>query len=690
MRRPLVIGGSVLILVVVTGLVLFSRTSAPRPQKMQKDTHSAEDSALDSAREILSKANSAQVCREAIHKLNSQLDRNPEHPIQRLAHPELLQKRLGLEADELAEVNSGLFTLLDAHHLDLCLLLREAARSLEVEGQPPLEQAKTAFAWVIRQVRLQQPEQPGPMSPPQFVLRRGWGASEERAVLFLELLRQFDVQGCMIAFPGDDPGRHLSSWIPGVLVNKEIYLFDTRLGLPLPGPEGQEIATLRQIRNHQNPFQPLAIDNKHHYDVTAEQVKRAEINLVCSLSEAAPRMKYLESVLSQPRKISLAVDVEKLVGEFQEATRGQNSAMHFWGELGEANSPIRVLRNYFPPEEGGIDKTGRMAQGYWLLLPPNPAYKVLFRRSAAFGQQLLRAFTAPYDEFFLSPRGPREIALRGRFDEASSILAGAAPAARQEKKPPDRPMPQMQTERAPAINAPVALRFPEVLSMMLGPQGERIRREETDWLRLGVHPLNLQTLNQEELDPGTPENLEQKVAEWCDLAIDAQGQFLLAEQAFREGKLPEAELEASWKKLIRIWKVGDKLLSALFFKTNSYTMGASATYLLAQCKHERALQAQTRSRKLKHPPKDEEEKARAAWNQAATWWRKFEVEYGSAAEMPAARLRLAEALISLGDRPAALAQLQDLSGGLTNLEETGRLYQARQLEKRTSKSESQE
>jgi hypothetical protein len=470
MKRPVVVGISCVITLIIVGFILFSRTGSPRPRiRPTKDSRGADNSALEFAQDTLKKANSAELCRKAIQKLNSYLARNPEQRPQPLAHPEVLQEQLGLDDDELAEVKSGSFTLLDSHHLDLCLLLRDATRSLEVGGLPPMEQAKAAFGWVMRQVQLREPERPEPMLPPQFVLRRGWGTSQERSVIFLELLQQMEIQGCMTAIAGDEPTGHYVYWMPGALINKEIYLFDTRLGLPLPGPDGQEIATLRQIRAQRNPFQALAIDDQHHYDVTAELVKRAEIHLICSLSEAAPRMKYLESVLSQPKKITLAVDPGKLVEEFQQATRGQYIPLHFWGELGEANTPIRVLRNFFPPEEGGTDKTGRMAQCYWLLLPRNSFPQVLFVRGAAFGQQLLPAFADPYGAFFMSSRGPRETALRGNFDEASTIL----------------------------INAPVTVRFPEVLVRTLGPLADSVSREDPGWLRTGVHRLSLETLNSE-------------------------------------------------------------------------------------------------------------------------------------------------------------------------------------------------
>lgn len=252
--------------------------------------------------------------------------------------------------------------------------------------------------------------------------------------------------------------------------------------------------------------------------------------------------------------------------------------------------------------------------------------------------------------------GPRELALRGAFDEASTLLN----------------------------SAPVTVHFRETLLKMLGPFADIALQEEREWVQKGVQRFSLKTL--EEMAPDVPADLELRVAYWCDQAVDAQAELFQAQEAFQAGKITEADLEVIWKKIIQLWKQGDKVLSALFFKTISYPLGAEVTYHLALCKQERAIRLQVRLQKLgRHPSQAEEERAGAAWKQAAHWWGKYENEYGSAAEIPTARLRLAEALTNLGDYPAALSQLEDLSGGMTNLEETARLYQAQQLRKRMAK-----
>src|SRR5262249_6067607 len=181
--------------------------------------------------------------------------------------------------DELEDVRGSRFTKLDGHHLELCYLLRDAAYALQTQGRPPLEQAERCFQWVVRQVALREREKgEKDLLPPSFVLRIGQGSAHERALLFLAVLDQLGLDGCMIALRGD-PARY---WLPGVFVKEkdrsEIYLFDTRLGMPLPGPGGKGIATLSQVRDKKSDgdkashaLDQLNLDETCPYDLTPDR-----------------------------------------------------------------------------------------------------------------------------------------------------------------------------------------------------------------------------------------------------------------------------------------------------------------------------------------------------------------------------------------------------------------------------------
>src|SRR5262249_53770538 len=183
-----------------------------------------------------------------------------------------LAAQVGLNKDELAEVSSPTYTPLDAHHLEACFLLRDAARTLELGAvtgggkaarQTPLDRAVAGFAWVVRQGPRppphRQPTSPGP-APPAPVLRRGQGSPLERALVFLALLERFGLdedaaaglQGCLVLRPGGEKGEP-RLWACGVAVGAApdaLYLFDPRLGLPIPGPGGKGAAPLAQAASH--------------------------------------------------------------------------------------------------------------------------------------------------------------------------------------------------------------------------------------------------------------------------------------------------------------------------------------------------------------------------------------------------------------------------------------------------------
>src|SRR5205823_13440743 len=52
------------------------------------------------------------------------------------------------------------------------------------------------------------------------------GSSLERSIAFLNMLQQMGVLGCMIGYPEGGANSRLLHWIPGALVDKEIFLFD--------------------------------------------------------------------------------------------------------------------------------------------------------------------------------------------------------------------------------------------------------------------------------------------------------------------------------------------------------------------------------------------------------------------------------------------------------------------------------
>src|SRR5579859_7981021 len=111
---------------------------------------------LETVREAFKKQAGLQSYRSALQQLNTTFGGTEAKPAPLTsAQRQFLANEVGLDDDELGEVSSLTFTPMDAHYLDQCLLLRDSARSFDVPELAPLARAKNAFAWVLRQVRLQ-------------------------------------------------------------------------------------------------------------------------------------------------------------------------------------------------------------------------------------------------------------------------------------------------------------------------------------------------------------------------------------------------------------------------------------------------------------------------------------------------------------------------------------------------------
>ncbi len=280
-----------------------------------------------------------------------------------------------------------------------------------------------------------------------------------------------------------------------------------------------------------------------------------------------------------------------------------------------------------PPLEGGIDQFGLLSQMNFNLVPGFNVPRVIQeqRGSGEFGQQLEYLFWLPFIEFFMDTRGqsPREMVLRGQLDEASTRLT----------------------------QAPVLLHFRGALLSMFAP----LTDAETQWVRNGMQKMNLDTL--QDLSQTGFENASENVRAWCNKAFSAYREFSIAGD--------EEDRQAKRQAAVRIFMAGDEDLNHLFLSTVGKPLAAEAAFQKALCFHERAARTANTSN----------------WKTAANWWSKYteDRDLSSSLRISQARLLRAEALRMQPDNAAAIAELEKPDSGLTNLEETARLFHIRQL-----------
>jgi hypothetical protein len=604
------------------------------------DRKRTEEDNLTAARQALARQTDLTTCRGALSQINSELGEQPERrpPALTQEQKDWLRQQAGLDSGELTEIDSGNYTQLDGQHLDLCFLLRDVARGLEVKGvraangaavrETGPDLAARAFAWVVREVRLREHE--GEAVPPAFVLRRGWGTPLERALVFLALLEQLgdpsapqpELLSCLLYLPGDSGGERF--WACGVVAGdgKDLYLFDPRLGLPIPGPKGDGIATLAELRKQPEVLTVLNID-KQRYDVTAEQARSARARLVCPLSGLSSRMRYLQDELLAPAvRVRLAVDAKTDLERIQAAcVAGADKPAR--AEI--MHSATGVLRRFLPPEEGGVDQGAAVVAGLaqraarkdlfalelvpWAAMPEPFLDPKRFPPNIELGQRVRTQFARPFIVSAQEPGHARDLMLRGRYSSA-------------------------------------------IVELM---------NEQEHW-------------REQQKQRANARDLEQRTAEWVQRAITAYAAQLRGQPGADE------QVKDLW---------GERQVGPVLILLNSAIASArnpEITYLLGLCMQEQAeqvqarLDLQARTPGMKAHPSDVE-KARAAWVDARNTWKRYAEDYPKGNERAAARRLRGRAEAMLGYPQAAAATWKDLSDDMTPLEKLASLYLAQQLEK---------
>jgi tetratricopeptide (TPR) repeat protein len=106
-------------------------------------------------------------------------------------------------------------------------------------------------------------------------------------------------------------------WLPAVLLDKQLYLFDTELGLPIPGPGGRGIATLAQAIADPQLLESLDIGDKYRYRVRPADLDKVVVLLDASAEYLAQRMRLVEQNLSAADQLVLSVSTSDLKQELE-------------------------------------------------------------------------------------------------------------------------------------------------------------------------------------------------------------------------------------------------------------------------------------------------------------------------------------------------------------------------------------
>jgi len=515
------------------------------------------------------------------------------------------------QADE-DEIRNWNYSSHDGAYLAECFYMRDAAQSLKLPNLPPDQLADLAFAWVCRSVSLTQtllkplliPERNGLIAsvlPPTYVLRRGYGSALERMYVFLALLQQLDLDGCLIGPPptGDPRMEEVGAWnvigpnnIPypggpsrpfwavGVRIGSDIRVYDPWRGEPFP-------ANLNQLKTnpdaHKGWFENLANLSK----LKPDDVKTATIYLALPVNAISPRMEMLHQKLKDTLGVRLAIKPTVFRSAFPDPKPT------FWNPPNDRFAYGRVARTFLPRDRGGDDETAPS---------PNRMYDVYIGEQLPSGLVIFLPELQGNDTKTASDRllGVTRAIYMHAFVETSD----QAPNARERSQRQDAPGGSERDWEGQTRN----------------PREQIQRGQFQDAIHDLVDKRDRFEKHLERLRYAT--DMDMLIQAWCvvtkQLYEDLGRTVLIPNKDEKASALAEAQaaIDKHWR---------DDAVTLMINRVSAPICRAEATFLFAKCKHEMAERTQARA---DHATKEDaaklKEQATEAWREALSAWQTYQ------------------------------------------------------------------
>ncbi len=215
--------------------------------------------------------------------------------------------------------------------------LRDVGRWTQGDSFDDLARATALFDWTIRNIQLDADSAQLPYRPWES-LAFGHGTAEQRAWVFALMARQLGLDVVVLEVPDAAAGTtgKTKFWLPALLTNDKLYLFDTRLGLPIPGKDGQGVATLAELKADPALLRQLDLEDAK-YPVSAEQLEHVTAQVVADPFDLSRRAAAIQSKLSGDDRLALTVSPTALADKLQ-AVPGIE-AVKLW------DFPFRTIRD---------------------------------------------------------------------------------------------------------------------------------------------------------------------------------------------------------------------------------------------------------------------------------------------------------------------------------------------------------
>jgi len=270
---------------------------------------------------------------------------------------------------KLSELETTVWSLRDARHLEDCMMYYGIASRVGGTGDD-LVRARRVFDWIVRQIQLVPPGSLGSPQLPQVparpydVLLRGMATESEgfwaeRSWLFMALCRQLGVDVGLVTYSRGNVveplvgragrgerggGGGLSAmakqpkpdivWLCAALAGGQAYLFDARIGLPIPGPDGQGVATLNQALADPAILERMNLPGQSPYGTSRASLlaspSRIGILMDSSQGFLSPRMKLLQRDLAGKNRTILYRDPSQQRDHFARVLGDRCGEVKLW------------------------------------------------------------------------------------------------------------------------------------------------------------------------------------------------------------------------------------------------------------------------------------------------------------------------------------------------------------------------
>jgi len=277
-----------------------------------------------------------------------------------LTLPEELRKAKALQG--LAGLD---FPQSDGRELVQVIWLNEIARRASGASSESLAKAQSLFDWVVRNIQIEPDGEGRLQNGSTEILLFGRGSAADRAWIFSLLARQQGLDVVLLAFPGKTASDQPQLWLPALLDKGELYLFDTRLGLPIAGPEGQPVATLSQVMADDKLLRAMDADDEHPYPVKSEDLKDLVVFVEGSPLYLSHRMQLAEEKLGGNESLVLSAHPQRIAEQL--AGKPGVGAVRLWPlpyeRLKTFENPTREYAERMVREMGPFQQTPQLWQG---------------------------------------------------------------------------------------------------------------------------------------------------------------------------------------------------------------------------------------------------------------------------------------------------------------------------------------